>query len=115
MQADARQATIWNMLGFILLKSGRIESAISILSSLLTLASGFLDVHANVGPAYFRRNDTLHVRYRRFVSISKFVLEPNKCLTVLELVAELDTSWMRIVCLLRLCSIVFLRSRCVHH
>ncbi|KAF5180145.1 tetratricopeptide repeat (TPR)-containing protein [Thalictrum thalictroides] len=54
VQADVRQAAIWNMLGLILLKAGRVESAISVLTSLFTLAPDFLDALANLGIAYLR-------------------------------------------------------------
>ncbi|KAF9605020.1 hypothetical protein IFM89_013186 [Coptis chinensis] len=54
MQVDIRQANIWNTLGLILLRSGRVESAISVLSSLLPFSSDFLDALANLGIAYLR-------------------------------------------------------------
>ncbi|OVA17608.1 Tetratricopeptide TPR-1 [Macleaya cordata] len=54
VQADIRQAAIWNTLGLILLKTGRLQSAISILSSLLDLAPDYLDALANLGLAYLQ-------------------------------------------------------------
>lgn len=51
VQGDARQASIWNTLGLILLKTGRLQSAISVLSSLLDIAPDYLDALANLGYA----------------------------------------------------------------
>ncbi|KAF3436921.1 hypothetical protein FNV43_RR19674 [Rhamnella rubrinervis] len=38
IQLDIRQAAVWNTLGLLLLKTGRLQSAISVLSSLLAVA-----------------------------------------------------------------------------
>lgn len=46
---DIRQVPVWNTLGIILLKTGRLESAISVLSSLSALAPDNLDCLANLG------------------------------------------------------------------
>lgn len=52
--SDVRQATIWNTLGVILLRTGRMQSAISVLSSLLDVAPDYLDAIANLGIAYLQ-------------------------------------------------------------
>ncbi|XP_020527648.1 probable UDP-N-acetylglucosamine--peptide N-acetylglucosaminyltransferase SPINDLY isoform X2 [Amborella trichopoda] len=57
VQSDVRQAAVWNTLGLILLRSGRLESAISVLSSLLFVAPDFLDSLANLGIAYLQSGD----------------------------------------------------------
>lgn len=54
MQSDARQAAVWNTLGLILLKSGRLQSAISVLSSLIAVAHTNYDCLANLGIAYLQ-------------------------------------------------------------
>ncbi|XP_073000123.1 uncharacterized protein [Typha latifolia] len=54
LQSDAKQAAVWNTLGLILLRSGRLQSAISVLSSLLDLAPDYLDSLANLGIAYLQ-------------------------------------------------------------
>ncbi|KAK2443020.1 putative UDP-N-acetylglucosamine--peptide N-acetylglucosaminyltransferase SPINDLY [Trifolium repens] len=54
MQSDIRQAAVWNTLGFILLKTGRVQSAISVLSSLLTTAPENYDCLGNLGIAYLQ-------------------------------------------------------------
>ncbi|RVW13367.1 UDP-N-acetylglucosamine--peptide N-acetylglucosaminyltransferase 110 kDa subunit [Vitis vinifera] len=55
MQSDIRQAAVWNTLGLILLRTGRLQNAISVLSSLLTIAPDNLDCLGNLGIAYLRR------------------------------------------------------------
>ncbi|KAM5571809.1 hypothetical protein ABKV19_012075 [Rosa sericea] len=54
MQSDVRQAAVWNTLGLILLKTGRLQSAISVLSSLLASAHTNYDCLANLGIAYLQ-------------------------------------------------------------
>lgn len=54
MQSDIRQAGVWNTLGLILLKTGRLQSAITILSSLLVLAPDNHDCLGNLGVAYLQ-------------------------------------------------------------
>ncbi|KAL2932600.1 putative UDP-N-acetylglucosamine--peptide N-acetylglucosaminyltransferase SEC [Bienertia sinuspersici] len=54
VQSDIRQVPVWNTLGIILLKSGRLQSAISVLSSLLALAPHNLDCLANLGLAHLQ-------------------------------------------------------------
>ncbi|KAK8604626.1 hypothetical protein V6N13_099558 [Hibiscus sabdariffa] len=54
MQADIRQAGVWNALGLILLKTGRLQSAITVLSSLLALAPDNYDCVGNLGIAYLQ-------------------------------------------------------------
>lgn len=54
MQSDIRQAAVWNTLGLILLRTGRLQNAISVLSSLLTIAPDNLDCLGNLGIAYLR-------------------------------------------------------------
>ncbi|XP_058102083.1 probable UDP-N-acetylglucosamine--peptide N-acetylglucosaminyltransferase SEC isoform X2 [Magnolia sinica] len=54
VQSDVRQAAVWNTLGLILLRTGRLQSAISVLSSLLALAPDYLDALANLGVAYLQ-------------------------------------------------------------
>uniref|UniRef100_A0A6V7QT76 UDP-N-acetylglucosamine--peptide N-acetylglucosaminyltransferase SPINDLY n=1 Tax=Ananas comosus var. bracteatus TaxID=296719 RepID=A0A6V7QT76_ANACO len=54
LQSDARQAAVWNTLGSILLRSGRLQSAISVLSSILALVPDYLDSLANLGVAYLQ-------------------------------------------------------------
>ncbi|KAL9228410.1 hypothetical protein vseg_003996 [Gypsophila vaccaria] len=49
--SDIRQAPVWNTLGVILLKTGRLQSAVSVLSSLSTLAPDNLDCLGNLGLA----------------------------------------------------------------
>ncbi|KMZ58179.1 hypothetical protein ZOSMA_79G00200 [Zostera marina] len=51
---DIRQAAVWNTLGLMLLWSGRLQSAISVLSSLLVMAPDCLDCIANLGIAYLQ-------------------------------------------------------------
>ncbi|KAJ8649144.1 hypothetical protein MRB53_002167 [Persea americana] len=54
VQSDIRQAAVWNTLGLILLRTGRLQSAVSILSALLADASDNLDALANLGLAYLQ-------------------------------------------------------------
>ncbi|OMP10384.1 Tetratricopeptide TPR-1 [Corchorus olitorius] len=64
MQSDIRQAGVWNTLGLILLKTGRLQSAIAVLSSLLTLAPDNYDCLGNLGIAYLQSgNLELSARY----------------------------------------------------
>ncbi|KAK6920591.1 hypothetical protein RJ641_014269 [Dillenia turbinata] len=57
LQSDIRHAAVWNTLGLILLKTGRLQSAISVLSSLLAVAPDNLDCLANLGIAYLQSGD----------------------------------------------------------
>lgn len=54
MKSDVRQAAVWNTLGLMLLKSGCLQGAVSVLSSLLSLAPGNLDCLGNLGIAYLQ-------------------------------------------------------------
>lgn len=54
MKSDIRQASVWNTLGMILLKTGRLQSAISVFSSLLVVAPDNLDCLGNLGIAYLQ-------------------------------------------------------------
>ncbi|XP_050224143.1 probable UDP-N-acetylglucosamine--peptide N-acetylglucosaminyltransferase SPINDLY [Mercurialis annua] len=54
MQSDRRQAAVWNTLGLILMKSGRVQSAISVWLSLLAIDANNYDCHGNLGIAYFQ-------------------------------------------------------------
>ncbi|KAL6997057.1 hypothetical protein U1Q18_007179 [Sarracenia purpurea var. burkii] len=54
MTSDIRQASVWNTLGMILLKTGRLQNAISVLSSLLAIVPENLDCLGNLGIAYFQ-------------------------------------------------------------
>ncbi|XP_061360878.1 probable UDP-N-acetylglucosamine--peptide N-acetylglucosaminyltransferase SPINDLY [Gastrolobium bilobum] len=54
VQSDIKQAAVWNTLGFILLKTGRVQSAISVLSSLLVIAPENYDCLGNLGIAYLQ-------------------------------------------------------------
>ncbi|XP_010545984.1 PREDICTED: probable UDP-N-acetylglucosamine--peptide N-acetylglucosaminyltransferase SEC isoform X2 [Tarenaya hassleriana] len=54
MQLDVRQAAVWNTLGLMLLKAGRLKSAISVLSSLLPHAPDNYDCLTNLGIAYLQ-------------------------------------------------------------
>ncbi|KAK9090246.1 hypothetical protein Sjap_023423 [Stephania japonica] len=65
VELDVRQATVWNTFGIILLKTGRLESAISVFSSLLEVASDYLDALANLGIAYLQ-NDNLDLSTKCF-------------------------------------------------
>ncbi|KAH7549780.1 hypothetical protein JRO89_XS13G0081400 [Xanthoceras sorbifolium] len=57
MQSDIRQAVVWNTLGLILLKTGRLQSSISVLSSLLAMDPNNFDCIANLGMAYLQSGD----------------------------------------------------------
>ncbi|KAI3454360.1 hypothetical protein Pfo_011023 [Paulownia fortunei] len=59
MESDVRQASVWNTLGLILLRTGRLQSAISIFSSLLEIAPDNLDGLGNLGIAYLQGFDNL--------------------------------------------------------
>ncbi|GMJ00089.1 hypothetical protein like AT5G63200 [Hibiscus trionum] len=64
MQSDIRQAGVWNTLGLILLKTGRLQSAIAVLSSLLALAPDNCDCLGNLGIAYLQSgNLVLSAKY----------------------------------------------------
>ncbi|TKY73596.1 Tetratricopeptide repeat protein 37 [Spatholobus suberectus] len=54
VQSDIRQTAVWNTLGFILLKTGRVQSAISVLSSLLAIAPENYDCLGNLGIGYLQ-------------------------------------------------------------
>ncbi|GAB2289429.1 hypothetical protein Dimus_023738 [Dionaea muscipula] len=54
MQSDVRQAAVWNTLGVTLLKSGLLQSAISVFSSLLAMAPDHLDCLGNLGLAHLQ-------------------------------------------------------------
>ncbi|XP_059444007.1 probable UDP-N-acetylglucosamine--peptide N-acetylglucosaminyltransferase SPINDLY [Corylus avellana] len=54
MRSDMRQAALWNSLGLILLKTGRLQSAIKVLSSLLAVAPDNYDCLGNLGIAYLQ-------------------------------------------------------------
>ncbi|KAJ0047782.1 hypothetical protein Pint_15608 [Pistacia integerrima] len=54
MQSDIRQAVLWNTLGLLLLKTGRLQSSISVLSSLLALDPNNHDCLGNLGIAYLQ-------------------------------------------------------------
>ncbi|XP_030494198.2 probable UDP-N-acetylglucosamine--peptide N-acetylglucosaminyltransferase SPINDLY [Cannabis sativa] len=54
IQSDIRQAAVWNTLGLILLRTGRLQSAISVLSSLLTITPDNYDCLGNLGIAYLQ-------------------------------------------------------------
>ncbi|CAK9172596.1 unnamed protein product [Ilex paraguariensis] len=54
MKSDIRQASIWNTLGMILVKTGRLQTAISVFSSLLAIAPDNLDCLGNLGMAYLQ-------------------------------------------------------------
>ncbi|KAL6524564.1 hypothetical protein OROHE_016235 [Orobanche hederae] len=54
MELDVRQASVWNTLGLILLRTGRLQSAVSVFSSLLEIAPDNLDALGNLGIAYLQ-------------------------------------------------------------
>ncbi|KAG4389890.1 hypothetical protein GLYMA_06G174300v4 [Glycine max] len=54
VKSDIRQTAVWNTLGFILLKTGRVKSAVSVLSSLLSIAPENYDCLGNLGIAYLK-------------------------------------------------------------
>ncbi|CAN6464335.1 unnamed protein product [Victoria cruziana] len=51
---DVRQAAVWNVLGQILIRTGRLQSAISVLSALLAIVPDFLDSLSNLGVAHLQ-------------------------------------------------------------
>lgn len=53
VQTDPCHLLVWNTLGLVLLQTGQIQSAISILRSLLCAVPNSLDALANLGVAYF--------------------------------------------------------------
>ncbi|XP_030938922.1 probable UDP-N-acetylglucosamine--peptide N-acetylglucosaminyltransferase SPINDLY [Quercus lobata] len=57
MQSDIRQAAVWNSLGLILLKTGRLQSAITVLSSLLAVSPDNYDCLGNLGIAYLQNGN----------------------------------------------------------
>ncbi|XP_059642374.1 probable UDP-N-acetylglucosamine--peptide N-acetylglucosaminyltransferase SPINDLY isoform X2 [Cornus florida] len=54
VKSDIRQASVWNILGMTLLKAGRLQNAISVLSSLLTMVPDNLDCIGSLGVAYLQ-------------------------------------------------------------
>lgn len=54
IQSDIRQAAVWNTLGLILLRTGRLQSAILVLSSLLAITPDNYDCLGNLGMAYMQ-------------------------------------------------------------
>ncbi|EPS73253.1 hypothetical protein M569_01502 [Genlisea aurea] len=54
LESDLRQAAVWNILGLMLLRTGRLQSAIFVFSSLLEVAPDNLDGIGNLGIAYLR-------------------------------------------------------------
>ncbi|XP_044487566.1 probable UDP-N-acetylglucosamine--peptide N-acetylglucosaminyltransferase SPINDLY [Mangifera indica] len=54
MQSDIRQTVLWNTLGLLLLKTGRLQSSISVLSSVLALDPNNHDCLGNLGIAYLQ-------------------------------------------------------------
>ncbi|KAL8464731.1 hypothetical protein ACS0TY_034297 [Phlomoides rotata] len=54
IESDVRQASVWNILGLILLRTGRLQSAISVFSSLLEIVPDYLDGLGNLGIAYLQ-------------------------------------------------------------
>ncbi|XP_028781850.1 probable UDP-N-acetylglucosamine--peptide N-acetylglucosaminyltransferase SEC isoform X2 [Neltuma alba] len=54
VQSDIRRAAVWNALGFVLLKTGRLQSAITVLSSLLAMAPDNYDCLGNLGISYLQ-------------------------------------------------------------
>lgn len=54
IQSDIRQAAVWNTLGLILLRTGRFQSAIAVLSSLLAITPDNYDCLGNLGMAYLQ-------------------------------------------------------------
>ncbi|KAK9113562.1 hypothetical protein Syun_020359 [Stephania yunnanensis] len=65
VEVNVRQAAVWNTFGIILLKTGRLENAISVFSSLLEVVSDHLDALANLGIAYLQ-NDNLDLSTKCF-------------------------------------------------
>ncbi|CAA2939586.1 probable UDP-N-acetylglucosamine--peptide N-acetylglucosaminyltransferase SPINDLY isoform X1 [Olea europaea subsp. europaea] len=54
IRSDVRQAPVWNTLGLILIKTGRLQGAISVFSSLLDIIPDNLDCLGNLGIAYLQ-------------------------------------------------------------
>ncbi|XP_022885352.1 uncharacterized protein LOC111401720 isoform X2 [Olea europaea var. sylvestris] len=54
MKSDVRQASVWNTLGLILLKTGCLQGAISVFSSLLDIVPNNLDCLGNLGVTYLQ-------------------------------------------------------------
>ncbi|KAG8378679.1 hypothetical protein BUALT_Bualt07G0010400 [Buddleja alternifolia] len=54
LESDVRQASIWNTLGLLLLRTGRLQSAISVFSTLLEIVPDNLDGLGNLGIAYLQ-------------------------------------------------------------
>ncbi|XP_058228298.1 probable UDP-N-acetylglucosamine--peptide N-acetylglucosaminyltransferase SPINDLY isoform X1 [Rhododendron vialii] len=54
MKSDIRQASVWNTLGIILLKTSRVQNAISVLASLLSIVPDNMDCLGNLGIAYLQ-------------------------------------------------------------
>ncbi|XP_022924101.1 probable UDP-N-acetylglucosamine--peptide N-acetylglucosaminyltransferase SPINDLY isoform X2 [Cucurbita moschata] len=54
IQSDVRQAAMWNTLGLILLSTGRVKSALSVLSYLLAIVPNNYDCLGNLGIAYLQ-------------------------------------------------------------
>lgn len=54
LHIDAKQAVVWNTFGLILLRTGRLESAITVLSTILAITPDYLDSLANLGIAYLQ-------------------------------------------------------------
>ncbi|KAM0926115.1 hypothetical protein ACQ4PT_003929 [Festuca glaucescens] len=54
VELDPRQAAVWNILGLVLLRGSQIQSAISVFSTLTTVAPDYLDSLANLGVAYIQ-------------------------------------------------------------
>lgn len=52
--SDIRQASVWNTLGMILIRTGRLKNAISVLSTLSALAPDDLDCLGNLGLAHLQ-------------------------------------------------------------
>ncbi|KAH9287628.1 hypothetical protein KI387_031745 [Taxus chinensis] len=57
VQGDDRHALVWNTLGLLFLRTGRVQSAVSVLSSLLSIVPDYLDALANLGVAYLHSGD----------------------------------------------------------
>ncbi|KAI4965795.1 hypothetical protein ZWY2020_048178 [Hordeum vulgare] len=57
VELDPRQAAVWNILGLVLLRGGQLQSAISVFSTLTTVAPDYLDSLANLGVAYIQSGD----------------------------------------------------------
>ncbi|XP_073059142.1 uncharacterized protein [Primulina eburnea] len=54
LKADVRQASVWNTLGLLLLRTGRSQSAVTVFSSLLKIAPDNMDCLGNLGVAYLQ-------------------------------------------------------------